>query len=685
MKTKRLALRVTFHSALMIAGVYVVMQVLAYLRDNMITGLSGLGDLPAYALTFVGIYVFPPLCLFGLVMYFAARPLEKALERLRAGEVLDEATAEATRLRMLAFSRLVVALNLIGFALGYAILTLVETGLAGLFRPDRLTILVSNLASGVVFAAAQSALNNVVFAELRERLEIRAIGGRKREIRGTARQVILSTALVVYALTFLAFNLRDAAAYRSLETGVLRAVRSGELAAADAPAAYRAGVAAALPALKSRPHFDPEAVPLAWERPVSPDDVQFGVFLLMAVFLAAVTFGVQATVSYEARGLVDAIAGRLRGVVAGDGDLRTRLNIRAIDEYGELSELVNRLLDRFSQVVGRIAAAAAQTHAGASAIDRMLAGAEGVSGSTGQAVRELTAALERQAAESRSLSETLAAFQSAAAAVAEAVEIQRRFASETAAAMEEMTANIRSVEAMTARSGALTGELSERGLAGSAAVTDTGAAIQAIAAASGDVLKVLGSLSKISSDTNLLAMNAAIEAAHAGAQGAGFAVVADEVRTLASNAANQTKTIKTQLAAMAERVKAGVDRSAASGAVLENLTAGLGQAAAISREIADAMKEQSAGTRQVAGSLDQVVDASDAIRGKMDEQGRESARMASNLNEALGRLSDLAERANAQAEAVRALDAAFAAVRVEVDRNLAAVDGLNRELAGFRV
>ena len=685
MKNSRLALRVSLHSAVMILAVYFVMQILAYLRDNVILGVSDLSALPAFVASFIGMYVLPPMVIFIVILYLSALPLQKVLSRLEAGEVLDDELAERTRLRMLNFSHLVLILNLLGFALGFVIITVLQDGIAGLATPVRLTILVSNLSGAVVYASAQSALNNLAFADLREGLAVHAIGTRKREIRGTTRQALLTLALTLYVLTFMQFNMRDFAACRDFEAEALRSVASGEVDEAEAGRTFRERVMVIMPGLNSRPGFDLSSIPLPWEREATREDMQLRIFLLNFLFMLAIAYGVQAANSRETRDQLEAMRSRIGDVVEGDGDLRKRLNLRAMDEFGELAELVNRLLDRFRDVVGRISLAAVQTRDGASSIDRMLADAEGVSSSTGQAVLDLTSSLDAQAAESRNLTEALASFRAASDAVASAVEAQRRFAADTAAAMEEMSANIRSVETMTSRSGTLTEELSVRGESGSAAVTDTGAAIAAIEASAADVLKVLGSLSKIAGDTNLLAMNAAIEAAHAGEQGAGFAVVADEVRNLATNAARQTKAIRDLVAAMSDRVKRGVERSQASGAVLASLSGGIGQAASISREIAEAMREQAAGTKSVEDSLVQVVAASDSIRTRMDEQRRETDLMAAGLDAALRRLSDLASSSRAQADSVHALDSSFAAVRREVDRNLAAVDGLDRELSGFKV
>ena len=119
MKTHRLALRVTLNSALMILGVYAVMQIVTYIRDNILLGLSGFASLPAMLFGFLGDNVVPPLLVFSIILYLLALPIQRTQVRLEAGEDLGPEELEATRKRLLRFSPVVLVLNLLGFVLGY--------------------------------------------------------------------------------------------------------------------------------------------------------------------------------------------------------------------------------------------------------------------------------------------------------------------------------------------------------------------------------------------------------------------------------------------------------------------------------------------------------------------------------------------------------------------------------------
>ncbi len=683
MKTGRLALRVTLNSAVMILGVYFVMQIISYLRDNIILGISDLGALPASVASFLGINVMPPMLIFSVIIYLLALPIQKAGLRLEAGENLNAELIEKTRVRIIGFSVIKLGVNLVGFAAGFLILQVASGHASNILRPEGLVILVSNLAGATVFSTAQSALDDLAFAPVRDRLGLHGIGGRRREPAITTRQVLLTFFLVIYVLTFLQFNNRDLMAAQAIELAALEKVKSGEVKAEDTGAAYRGLLAEGFRGFSARTSLDASIILPSWERGVSWEAIQLRVFLLYAAFMFIVAMGIQATASSELKGRIAALQGRVKEVVAGGGDLRARIALRAMDDLGELAGLVNQLLDQFGSVVHGIAGAAGRTKASAAAIDRLLVDAESSTRAAADAALALEADLSAQAESSRVLRKAIDSFSLAVRGVDEAAEAQVRSVSETSSAMEEMASSIRSVESMTRRSGELSLDLTERGRSGGEDAKATRAAMAEIEESAASVLKVLSALSKIAGDTNLLAMNAAIEAAHAGQQGAGFAVVADEVRSLAANASAQTKSIKALIQAMAARVARGVERTEASGRSLGELVSGLEEAAGISREIAAAMGEQAAGTRSAADSLGQVVEASRSIEGRMAQQEEQTKRMTETIEATLGRIDALVASSRGQAEVARALQEAFDSVRAEVDRNLESSLALGAAIGRF--
>ncbi len=678
----RLALKVSLISVGMIFDVYVFMQILGYFRDNAVLGIASVSDLPGYVFNFILFYVVPPAVVFGLVLYFAARPFESALNRLRSDSSLGEEETERLRVSLLRFSWIVLFLNLFGFAMGYAILVLIEDGIGGFTSPFRLIILVSNIAGAAMYASAQSALHDICFGELRDRLGITGLGNRKRAMRSTSKQVLHVAIVAVYAATYLQFNMHGLIAYQDLSFQALRSEASGEARAEDV---LRAGIVKAVPGVTARKSFTPQDVPLPWDALADYETRETAVFLLTAFFLAVVCILVQGARSLEMKGQISALNERLLDVIEGGGDLTKRLSLRSMDEFGQLADSVNRLMDRFRSLIYRIGAAAAETREAAQSIDSVMKGSETATMNVIESVVSLSSSIDKQATESRILKDSLESLRAAARAVAGAVDSQRRFTDETASAMEEMSANIRSVESMTHRSGAVTSDLAAKGNSGNSSVHEAAKAIKDIEKSAADVLKVLGSLSRIAGDTNLLAMNAAIEAAHAGTSGAGFAVVAGEVRSLAASAAKETKKIKDLVLEMDGRVHKGVASSEATSQAFLSLSGGIAEAASISAEIASAMKEQSAGTSSVESSINQVQENSRIVRERMEIQERETTLMASGLEETLSRFSSIASSAKAQADAMQGLQQAFSAVRREVDRNLDASGALEKELLGYKV
>jgi len=215
----------------------------------------------------------------------------------------------------------------------------------------------------------------------------------------------------------------------------------------------------------------------------------------------------------------------------------------------------------------------------------------------------------------------------------EHVESQASSVNLSSAAIEEMIGNIRSLTNTLSSNSKNVRELEDASVAGHTSLNDVVVDIQGIARESESLLEINAVMQNIASQTNLLSMNAAIEAAHAGDSGRGFAVVADEIRKLAENSSRQSKTIS----AVLKSIKSSIDKiTKSTDVVMDKFNAiGDGVKTVVGQEgtILQAMEEQGEGSKQILQSISDV--------NEVTHQVKEAARrMIETSKETLHRISD---------------------------------------------
>lgn len=310
-------------------------------------------------------------------------------------------------------------------------------------------------------------------------------------------------------------------------------------------------------------------------------EVGLAIGIVLAIVLAITAFTIAALVTNE----LNSVVRSLHTLASGAGDLTTRLKVRSRDEIGALVDNFNAFIEKLQHIIGQVAGSTAQLAAAAEQMST-------ISDQSSQRVRQ-----------------------------------QQRETEQVATAINEMNATVHEVARNAAHAKDAACTASEAAADGGRVVMQTiesinvlakevegvAQAIHTLDGESQNIGSVLDVIRGIAEQTNLLALNAAIEAARAGEQGRGFAVVADEVRTLASRTQQSTREIQ----AMIERLQSGaqgavvamqegrqrardsVEQARKANGSLDAITSSIATITDMNTMIASAVEEQSVVAEQI--------------------------------------------------------------------------------------
>jgi len=304
----------------------------------------------------------------------------------------------------------------------------------------------------------------------------------------------------------------------------------------------------------------------------------------------------------------------LREISEGEGDLTRRIQIMSKDEVGDLAKYFNQTLGSITTLIKRIKYKVdALTNTGYELSTNM----DKTSKSVTQIESNFEGMQSKMGKQEESAVEADKAVQTIKGNIENLnslIEDQTASINNSSSAVEEMTANIRSVTRTLIENGKNVDDLTEASENGKTGVQTVAEKIKEIAKDSEGLLQINSVMNNIASQTNLLSMNAAIEAAHAGEAGKGFAVVADEIRKLAESSGQQSKTT----AAMLKKIKASIDSiTVSSNEVLSRFEAideGVRTVSQHEENIRNAMEEQEVGGKQILDSIQRLKEISMSVK-----------------------------------------------------------------------
>ncbi len=384
---------------------------------------------------------------------------------------------------------------------------------------------------------------------------------------------------------------------------------------------------------------------LAVEVPTSEVRARSGagsqMFMLFASFGAVLLAQLVVTIIVAATVAKPAIeAGRLlKDIAEGEGDLTKRLGIRTGDEIGLLARSFDTFTEKLATIIGDAKSAVTALKQSSSELDAGMAEASEAARRIDQAIDGVIERTVNQAASVEEVSSTVEQITRNIESLDRMIERQKDGVAESSASIEEMVGAIGSIARNVEAFGDYMKRLIEASDDGRGKLGGVSELVKDISTRSQGLSDANKVIQAIAARTNLLAMNAAIEAAHAGEAGAGFAVVAAEIRSLAEQSQLRSKEIAGSVAG----IRGGIDKVVASTVdaerAFENIVGHVRKVGELESEIKAAVAEQGSGSRVVLESLSSIRDITDEVRGASAEMTQGAAA----AGEEMRRLLELTE------------------------------------------
>ena len=375
----------------------------------------------------------------------------------------------------------------------------------------------------------------------------------------------------------------------------------------------------------------------------------------------------------------------LKVLARGEGNLSERIAIKRYDEIGSMASLFNETLDKICKMVTLVKDQSVNlSNVGSELSENMNA--------TASAVTEISENIQKIKSQainqSASVTETNASMEQVMDNISRLntqVEAQTESVSQSSSAIEEMLANIQTVTATLIKNTENVDKLISASDTGRTSLEEVARDIKGIAKESEGLLEINAVMENIASQTNLLSMNAAIEAAHAGEAGKGFAVVAGEIRKLAESSSKQSQTISVVL----KRITDSINKITKSTSVVldkfQDIDADVRVVSQQESNIRSAMEEQSAGSKQILEAISRLMEITRQVKdgsAEMLEGSREVIKEGKNLSAAT---EEINSSINGIASGADYINSAVERVHSLSNNNREHISALSREVGKFKV
>ncbi len=368
-----------------------------------------------------------------------------------------------------------------------------------------------------------------------------------------------------------------------------------------------------------------------------------------------------------------------------EGDLQSRIYVGSFDDFGIIISEMNLLMDSLRASFLKLKQEADSVDARAVELMTLTENSSIDISNIATRFQKMTSESNNQAELLVSVNEGVTKLNSDATKVSDFTGFQFKTEKDNEQSMSEMVNNFKAITSLIQRAQTLSKELTEESVAGNTEVKKTQDIINGITDMSKRMIEVIKVIQSVASQTNLLAMNAAIEAAHAGNAGKGFSVVADEIRKLSESTQNSAKDISNLINEMAKSMEAGSANMELTSTAFGKIHKDIEEQSQVVAEISRTVSDQSKDADEILSTTNITVKQIEDVSGLAKNQASYTGEILKDLNEVVTLTGDFNDSVVKAENVIKSFSESFITVREKAEANKQSVLAISAELDKFKM